>query len=62
MFGLATFAELIFADFGGQAVINDGWIGVPEDDCANSGWLKIEARCAEAEKIDKTESEWTVIK
>ena len=59
---MSVFAETPFADFGSQAVINDGWIGVPEDDCDNSGWVKIEAQYAEAEKIDKTESEWTVIK
>ena len=62
MFGLATFGELIFADMGSSVDINRGWDKVPSHDCADSGWTKIYARYAEAEKIEKGESEWTVIK
>ena len=62
MFGLSTFGELIFADMGSPVYLDRDWDKLPSHDCDDSGWIKIDARYAEAEKIEKGESEWTVIK
>jgi len=62
VFGLSTFAELIFADLGHRASVNDGWQDVPRDPCDEQGWIKRPGSCAEVMKVEKKPSNWTVIK
>lgn len=62
MFGLVTFAELIFADMGSPVFVNSGWDKLPAFDCDRQDWQTINSSCAEAEALDKGEAEWTVIK
>lgn len=62
MFGLATFAELIFADMGSDVSINTGWDKIPSPDCDRFEWKKIDRSCEEVKSLDMRKAEWTAIK
>ena len=62
MFGLSTFGELIFADMGLNAIVEDGWLEVLKDPCDEQGWMKRSSNCDEFTKFEKQPSNWTVIK
>ena len=62
MFGLVTFAELIFADIGNGVYVNSGWDKYPAPDCDEPRWSKLDSACDSVSKIEKGDAEWTVIK
>ena len=62
MFGLATFAELIFADIGSPSLINTGWDKIPSPDCDGFEWKKIDRSCEEVKSLGVSKAEWTAIK
>ena len=62
MFGQLIFAEMPFSSFGDPPSVDTGWRPIDRDDCANSGWKKIETRCAEIEVSDKPEENWKVLR
>lgn len=62
IFGAAVFAEPTFADIYRKAAPDDGWHDAWKDPCDEEHWVKQDASCAEPIKIDKPQSNWTVIK
>ena len=62
IFGLSVFAEPTFADLGGKVTVDTGWLDVIKDPCEEEMWVKQGINYAEASKIDKQPSNWTVIK
>lgn len=62
MFGLVTFAELIFADMGGSTHIETGWIKECKDPCADEAWMKQPKNDVPTKPCDKGTNNWTLIK
>ena len=62
IFGLSVFAEPTFADLGGKVTVDTGWLDVIKDPCEKEMWVKRGSDCGEYAEIDKTPSNWTVIK
>jgi hypothetical protein len=62
IFGLSVFAEPTFADLGDEVTVDSGWLDVIKDPCEKSIWVKQDINYAEANKVDKQPSNWTVIK
>jgi hypothetical protein len=62
IFGLSVFAEPTFADLGDEVILDTGWLEVIKDPCDKSMWVKQDINYAEASKVDKQPSNWTVIK
>ena len=62
IFGQAIFGDVTFADIGEAVFLEGGWLEVIKDPCDKSMWVKQDINYAEASKVDKQPSNWTVIK
>ena len=62
IFGLSVFAEPTFADLGDEVILDTGLLDVITDPCEKEMWVKQDINYAEASKVDKQPSNWTVIK